>query len=138
MGSTYFSPEPVFQILYLSHLADGQDFNVVKDIVRASRARNPARGITGALLFDGERFGNLLEGDEREVVSLMRHIERDARHAGIRRLHAGPASRRALVSWRSGYCESASDLDRFEGAHGPTGVEAVLSFIALAQAADLD
>jgi hypothetical protein len=138
MGSTHLSPAPVFQILYLSHLADGQDFSVVKDIVRASRACNPARGITGALLFDGERFGNLLEGNEREVVPLMRHIERDARHAGIRKLHTGPASRRALASWRSGYCESASDLDRFEGTDGPTGAEAVLAFVALAQAADLD
>ena len=128
----------MFQILYLSHLADGQDFSVVKDIVRASRARNPARGITGALLFDGERFGNLLEGSEREVIALMRHIECDARHAGIRTLHTGPASRRALASWRSGYCKTASDLDRFEGAHGPRGAEAVLTFIALAQAADLD
>jgi len=138
MGSSEHSSVSLFQILYLSQLADGINFSVVKDIVQASRTHNPARGITGALLFDGERFCQLIEGSEREVASLMRRIERDGRHIAIRSLHSGPASRRAWPSWRSGYCESASDLDPFDGTHGVAGAGAVRAFIALAQAADLE
>ena len=128
----------LFQIMYVSQLARVVDFSVVKDIVRASRAHNPARGITGALLFDGERFCQLLEGSESEVVPLMLRIERDARHVAIRTLHSGPANGRALRSWRSGYCESASDLDTFDGAHGLAGASAIKGFVALARTADLE
>jgi hypothetical protein len=129
---------PVLQILYLSQLAEGADFSVVKDIVRGSRTHNHSRGITGVLLFDGERFCQLLEGSESELTALMQRIERDARHAAIRTLHKGPAGARVLRSWRSGYCESADDLDAFEGAQGLVGPGAVQRFVALAKAADLD
>jgi hypothetical protein len=138
MGSFELSSAPLFHVLYVSQLAHGADFSVVKDIVRASRSHNPARSITGALLFDGERFCQLLEGGPTEVAALMTRIERDARHAAIRTLHSGPARGRALRSWRSGYCESASDLDVFEAAHGLTGLDAVRTFLALARTADLE
>jgi hypothetical protein len=138
MGSSELLSVPLFQILYVSQLAHGSDFNVVKDIVRASRAHNPPRGITGALLFDGERFCQLLEGSEREVRSLMRRIERDVRHGAIRTLHSGPGIHRALRSWRSGYCESPSDLDLFEGGRGLAGADAMRAFIVLARDADLE
>jgi len=138
MGSSEHSSALLFQILYVSQLAHDMDFSVVKDIVRASRTHNPARGITGALLFDGERFCQLLEGSESEAAALMRRIERDARHIAVRRLHSGPAGRRALRSWRSGYCESASDLDVFHGAHGLAGPDALHAFVTLAQTADLE
>ena len=139
MGSSKtHSASPVLQILYLSQLAEGSDFGVVKDIVRGSRTHNHSRGITGALLFDGERFCQLLEGSESELSALMQRIESDARHAAIRTLHKGQAGARALRSWRSGYCESANDLDAFEGERGLVGPGAVQRFVALAKAADLE
>lgn len=138
MGLSRIFPASVFQILYLSQLDRGAGFGVVKDIVRASRAHNRSRGITGALLFDGERFCQLLEGGEGELVLLMRRIERDARHGAIRTLHRGAAGARVLRSWRSGYCESANDLDPFDGDDGLAGPVAVQRFVTLAHAADLD
>jgi len=138
MASSRTSPASVFQILYLSQLDRDAGFGVVKDIARASRAHNRSRDITGALLFDGERFCQLLEGGESDLVLLMQRIERDARHGAIRTLHRGPAGARALRSWRSGYCESANDLDPFDGDDGLAGTAAVQRFIALAHAADLD
>lgn len=138
MGSSELSSASYFQVLYLSQLAHELDSNVVKDVVRVSRTHNPARGITGALLFDGERFCQLLEGSQSEVIPLMLRITRDARHGEIRTLHSGPASIRALHSWRSGYCHAAGDLDPFEGVRGLAGAAAVQAFIALARAADLD
>ena len=138
MGSSEHSSASLFQILYVSQLARGVDFSVVKDIVRASRGHNPARDITGALLFDGERFCQLLEGTQADVAALMLRIERDARHGAIRTLYAGPAAGRALRSWRSGYCESVHDLDVFDGTRGLAGTDAVRAFVALALTADLE
>jgi hypothetical protein len=138
MGSSAHAPASLFQVLYVSQLAHGVDFSVVKDIVRASRSHNPSRDITGALLFDGERFCQLLEGRQADVSALMLRIERDVRHGTIRTLYAGLATGRELRSWRSGYCESAHDLDAFETARGLSGIEAVQAFIALARTADLE
>jgi hypothetical protein len=138
MGSSRISPASISQILYLSQLDRDAGFTVVKDIVRASRAHNRSRGITGALLFDGERFCQLLEGGEGDLDLLMQRIERDVRHGAIRILHRGAAGARALRSWRSGYCESANDLDPFDGDNGLAGPAAVQRFVTLAHAADLD
>jgi hypothetical protein len=138
MGSSKIFSTSLLQILYVSQLAGDAGFAVVKDIVQASRSHNRSRGITGALLFDGERFCQLLEGSEGELVPLMSRIEGDERHVAIRTLHRGPAGSRALRSWRSGYCESAHDLDAFDGAQGLSGPLAVQRFVALAKAADLD
>ena len=80
--------ETAFQLLYISKLAADCDFSVVKEIVEVARRSNPALGITGALLFDGERFCQLLEGGEAEVRGLMDRIAADARHTRVRVLHA--------------------------------------------------
>lgn len=105
-----------FQLLYISRLAPGCDFGVIKDIVDVARRSNPARGITGALLFDGERFCQLLEGLESEVRMLMSRIEADVRHTRVRVLHAGVSGAGPVMQrWASGYCD-AHDLDGLDAA----------------------
>lgn len=94
--------EPVFQLLYVSRLAPGCDFGVVKDIVAVARRYNAEHGITGALLFDGERFGQLLEGAEVDVRALMSRIARDPRHTDVQVLYAGQClTARAMQRWAS-------------------------------------
>lgn len=133
------APEELHHILYLSRLAPGFDFSVVKDIVQTARANNVPRGITGALLFDGERFCQLLEGPAAQVEPLMALIATDPRHVAIAMLHAGAhGGSRVLPWWRSGYCESVNDLDAFEGESALAGPAAVAAFVALASSADLE
>lgn len=133
------STDALHHCLYLSRLSPGVEFDVVKDIARSARAHNPPRGITGALLFDGERFCQLLEGPAAEVRDLMARIEADPRHTALVTLHDGPRrGARMLHAWRSGYCESSSDLDVFTGDAALVGAAAVRAFVALAQAADLE
>lgn len=111
-----------FQLLYISRLVPAGDFRVVRKIVEVARRMNPARGISGALLFDGERFCQLLEGSEISVRGLMGRIEIDPRHANVRVLQAG-AFGDGLMSprWASGYC-GVHDLDGLD-----TTAAAVLS-----------
>ena len=128
--------ETSFQLLYVSHLASHCDFSVVKEIVDVARRSNPALGITGALLFDGERFCQLLEGGEPEVRALMSRIAADSRHTGVRVLHgAVSAAGLAMNHWASGYCD-AHDLDLFDDA---THTEAsfIDQFIAVLNHADI-
>ena len=132
------SIEPVFQILYTSRLAPGCDAIVVKGIAATARRHNPAHAITGALLFDGEHFCQLIEGAESQVQELMRRIAQDARHTDVRTLFSGrSAAGRRSSRWRSGYCEPAS-FEVFEGHAGEIAVPAIEAFVGLMKLADLE
>ena len=128
--------DTVFQLLYVSHLAADCDFSVVKEIVDVARRSNPALDITGALLFDGERFCQLLEGGELAVRALMSRIEVDVRHTDVRVLHAAVTSAGLVMHrWASGYCD-AHELDVIAAA---IGVEPSLigEFTAVLNRADI-
>jgi len=52
----------------------------VERIVAVSNIRNRALDVTGALLFTGDRFVQLIEGPSNSITELQRSIFRDARH----------------------------------------------------------
>jgi Sensors of blue-light using FAD len=129
---------PNVQFLYVSRLAPGADFTVVNEIARAARHHNPGHGITGALLFDGERFCQLIEGPRAAVDALMQRIHADPRHTGVLTLHSGelPGSRQS-TRWVSGYCEAA-ELERFDRDPGLRGHAALDAFLSVLQGADVE
>lgn len=131
-------PDPLYQVLYLSQLAPGVGVGVVKDIFQVSRARNPVLGVTGVLLFDGERFCQLLEGPTATLDPLLAQIERDARHRQVRVLHRGVRDAVPMRGWRTGYCGSVDDLDAFDGETPLDGPPAVTALQDLARGLDLD
>jgi Sensors of blue-light using FAD len=116
----------------------GCDWGVVKEIFAGARLRNAARGITGAMVFDGERFCEFIEGDETEVKHLIEQIAADPRHAAVRVIHAASsAGGRLMQRWSSGYCD-ASALEPIAGSAGLRGERALEAFIALLANADMD
>ena len=128
---------PIFQLLYVSQLAPGCDFSVVRSIVSVSRQRNLERNITGTLLFDGGRFCQLIEGAAPDVLALMVRIESDPRHTDIQLLHTGYCSvERSVQRWASGYCE-VDELDSFAAKSGLRDAAAVQAFSAVLKVADL-
>jgi len=129
--------EPPFQILFVSRMVGDADFGFVKEIVTRARHSNPAKGIAGALLFDGEHFCELIEGSEASIRALLSSIARDARHADLTLLHVGPATPgRAVAGWVSGYCET-SDMEAFIGPNGLRGAAALNAFISVVRRADV-
>ena len=130
--------EQPFQLLYVSTLAPDASDEVVAEIVAVSRPRNLACEISGALLFDGARFCQLLEGTETQVRLLMRSIEIDARHNNVNVLAASYCVLpRLLDRWVSGHCDT-SDLNDFVG-DSPVREEVALAlFMSVLKNADLD
>lgn len=55
----------------------------VGSVFATARRRNPALGVTGALLFDGECFAQLVEGEHDVVRALVQRIEADPRHVDM-------------------------------------------------------
>jgi len=56
---------------------------LVQEIVDHARSANAAAQITGALMFDGSRFAQVLEGPEDKIVRLVDSIASDRRHENV-------------------------------------------------------
>ena len=86
------------QYLYIS-TAPTLPREEVDAILDISARNNPARGITGLLLFNGRNFLQLLEGEEDEVASLMESITGDPRHSGVSVLDHRAINERTCPAW---------------------------------------
>ena len=65
------APVPLYEFLYWSQLADSQSPTAIGQILARARPFNAANGITGLLVFDGQRFCQHLEGPAVALESLM-------------------------------------------------------------------
>jgi hypothetical protein len=111
--------------LYVSHchLPPTWTDVAVADIVAVSRRRNASLGVTGALLFTGTRFAQIIEGSAGGLAALQASIARDPRHADVRTIVDGPCGRRLFDDWSLAYAGPSLFVS--------TQVEAVLDDAAL-------
>lgn len=99
---------PVHQILVVSHLPALVATAGLKGSMRAARERAASGGLTGGLLFDGERFVHLLAGQAQATQRALAQLQGDAAHGQVVCLHATasePAP--AWDDWRAGYTDPA-------------------------------
>jgi hypothetical protein len=68
-------------------------------ILETSRSRNAAAGLTGALMFNEQRFVQILEGEKDAVEETFARIKRDARHTAITVIARGAERRRLFPGW---------------------------------------
>ena len=72
------------------------------DILRESRSRNLAAGITGLLWHANGLFMQVLEGDRSSVNELYRRIVGDRRHEGVELLAYHETAERRFAGWTMG------------------------------------
>ncbi|RZL93192.1 MAG: BLUF domain-containing protein [Variovorax sp.] len=118
------------EILYCSQLAAGQSPRVVGSIVSQARTRNAEHGITGLLVFDGQRFCQHLEGPRSLVVGLMSRISEDPRHEQIRVVYDGPLVQRRYQRFDMGFAQT-EEPDDMAGIHTLDGPLALARFLEL-------
>ena len=125
------------QILYISQLAPGREYDTFTAVCRVARGRNGNLGASGVLLFDGHRFCQLLQGPAEAVRTLMRDIAEDPRHQSLEVLVDAPAAAADIERhWWAGYCD-AHELDVLDAALGVRGQAAMASFRDIVSRADL-
>ncbi len=76
--------------------------DIHRDLARigaSSRRNNVGAGITGALLFDGGRFIQAVEGPDGAVEALLARVRADARAAGMDVLFDRRTQSRSLQEW---------------------------------------
>lgn len=118
-------PQPLFQLSYRSVFQLGRvdsPLTTLRDIVKQSRARNAASGVTGFMAFDGLGFLQVLEGPEDAVRETYERIGRDRRHRDVTLLGTRSIERRDFPDWHmEGYLGRDRDRETIRR-HGGDGV----------------
>ena len=101
----------LYTICYKSFANQITDEQVL-EIVQWSRTYNAKHKITGILLYIGDSFMQVLEGEKEPVLDLYKKIANDPRHSGVKKLVEGPIIERAFPNWSMGYkAFTAEDLE---------------------------
>lgn len=75
----------------------------IASLVEGSLVKNARLNLTGALLFTGTHFVQILEGPNEQLDQLMRSIERDIRHTNVTVIDRGPITTRQFPKWGLAY-----------------------------------
>lgn len=120
----------IHEVLYCSLLAPDQPPQVVGRIVSRARARNANEGITGLLVFDGQRFCQHVEGPREKVRSLMARLEADRRHTDLCVLFEGSLAKRRYQRFEIGLAQ-VEEREDLADMHSLQGAEALQRFLLL-------
>ena len=73
----------MLQLAFSSTMKDGFDEDALSRLVSHCRRNNIRAGVTGSLVVGGNRFAEIIEGEESEISSMFGAICRDQRHHAI-------------------------------------------------------
>ncbi len=129
--------DELFRLVYVSRNTSREEGEGVEDaagrILRSSRRNNPTCRVTGALLYNGDCFAQVLEGPLPEVEQVFERIQCDRRHADVTVLDAGPVPRREFAAWAMASVgvvpEDAASFARLAGPLRSAGAADVLSLL---------
>lgn len=99
----------LYRLIYCSRnvilqaLPDAAMEEAIGAIVATARRTNKANNVTGALLFTGSGFAQVLEGPREIVESTFERISADPRHADVTVLSFTPTERRCFPDWPMGF-----------------------------------
>lgn len=93
----------LMQLAYISKSNIQGDLTAIREqianILDAAQKNNAEQDITGALLYSGGYFCQVLEGDEDAIGELVEKIQMDSRHSDITILHFEPVEKRDFTEW---------------------------------------
>lgn len=93
----------LLELIYTSLSRAQNENDDVREILVSSERNNVATSVTGLLLFDGDRYIQILEGDRQQVENLFAIIADDPRHHNLELLHKGAIGARSFQTWRMAY-----------------------------------
>ena len=102
------------QIFYVSRATLGMNEATVRPILFVSQQNNRRRDVTGCLLFSGQHFAQVLEGDSGVLSELVRKISADRRHNNVVVLADRETETRLHPEWSMGFLYNLDLADRLE------------------------
>ena len=93
------------RLLYVSKskIEKAEAFAVVARIVMKSKEWNIDHNLTGALIFTGTHFAQVLEGSQQDIDDVMVIIKSDPRHEEVSVINRSPITERQFPTWVMAY-----------------------------------
>ncbi|MEO0572966.1 MAG: BLUF domain-containing protein, partial [Bacteroidota bacterium] len=104
-------------LVYRSVASESFTISQIYSMLSKAKDYNNEHGITGCLLFHNNRFLQLLEGKEKEVMNLFQKISLDKRHQDIQMIESNFILNRVFDSWSMAFHD-----------YGQNGLSANLKF----------
>lgn len=89
----------LIELTYVSEPAQKMSFLGLMRLLYHSYANNQALGITGALIYENNKFGQVIEGSEKDIEALWQKIQKDSRHKNVRLIEEKLISERSFSKW---------------------------------------
>jgi hypothetical protein len=109
----------LIELTYVSEPAQALSFLGLMRLLYHSYSNNQALGITGVLIFENDRFGQVIQGKADQIDALWNRIQKDQRHKNVRLIDRKPISERTFSKWTmvfQGRDEIANALPEVKGA----------------------
>lgn len=74
--------------------------NEIANILQVAQSNNRSKDITGALLYSGGYFCQVIEGTQENIEALFESIQMDARHRAVTVLNYEPITSRQFGDWQ--------------------------------------
>ena len=115
----------MLSIAYVSAAVDVVTENDIATLLTQARANNQRDGLTGALLYHGGRFIQIIEGPDEVLLARYETIAADPRHHVIQVVRRQQVVERQFAEWTMGFRplsdESVRQLEGFEDILGRSG-----------------
>ena len=89
----------LIELTYVSEPAQEMSFLGLMRLLYHSYLRNTSIGVTGALIFENNRFGQVIEGPRTQIEDLWGKIQKDTRHKNIYLVESKPIKQRSFSKW---------------------------------------
>jgi FAD-dependent sensor of blue light len=107
MASPAIEDHALWQLAYSSAASDGFTLTDLEEILRFAREHNARQDISGMLLFEGNSFLQVPEGEGPAIDALLERIRNDRRHSRTVLLLREPIDKRSFADWTMGYTRVA-------------------------------
>ncbi|AII50564.1 BLUF domain-containing protein [Hymenobacter sp. APR13] len=96
-------------IIYISSATQSMSDDELTMLLTQCRRNNEQLQITGALVYGGGQFMQIMEGDKATVQALYDKVEADARHTGVMKLADKDIPYRSFGNWSMAFETVAAD-----------------------------
>jgi len=101
--------EEIYSAVYVSTALSPLSDDELRQLHEVAKTRNSAEDITGALLYNGLNFMQLLEGRKAAVSDCLSRISRDHRHSGMAIIRRDTRLHREFEDWDMLYSRVSSE-----------------------------
>ncbi len=97
-------------IAYVSTAVAGLESADIDHLLVDARAHNQLAGVTGVLLYDGQRFFQYFEGEDEGVARVYARILASTMHVNVQVLHDDHVDRRHFAQWHMGSSDAEGSV----------------------------